>query len=388
MIEARFAGGWEGLDPRRPWKPADVERWLKGAYAKFYDPDGGNQTDTEAIADLMGLERALAASATQLVPQSAVSRNQPKPPVAGITAAELQGREFKPIKWVISDLLPEGASILGGKPKVGKSWLVLGLASAVAGGECALGELPVSRGEVIYLALEDGRRRLQRRLRKMLGTAPWPQGLTFFTEWPRVDQGGIEELDKWLIEHPKAQLVVIDTLKHIRAPESARIQGYGADYEAVTPLQQLATKHGVAVLIVTHLRKLDADDPLDTVQGTLGISGGVDGIYVFKRPKGSLEGTLYYRGRDIEEGEKVLVWKPGETMLWRLKDATETPVAGDAVLEAIKPGEAIGPEDLAERTGLPNDTIRQRLKRLADSGQIVRLKRGTYCLPTTSITDF
>jgi len=75
-------------------------------------------------------------------------------------------------------------------------------------------------------------------------------------------------------------------------------------------------------------------------------------------------------------------------MLWRIDDAAEAPKAGDAVLEAIKPGEALSTQELGDRIGLPADTVRQRLKRLADTGQIVRLERGSYCLPATPIDAF
>ncbi len=41
---------------------------------------------------------------------------------AGIfSAAELQGRVFPPIKWIVPDILPEGLTLLAGKPKLGKS---------------------------------------------------------------------------------------------------------------------------------------------------------------------------------------------------------------------------------------------------------------------------
>jgi hypothetical protein len=391
MIETRFAGGWTGLDARRPWKAQDVERWLKGAYEKFYDPEAGDsQTEAaEAIAALMGPGRALAGAAA---PNAITQRNTQKPPpatVAGISAAELQGRDFSPIKWVISDLLPEGASILGGKPKVGKSWLVLGLASAVASrDDYAFGEMPVSRGDVLYLALEDGQRRLKRRMAKILGNRPWPKDLTFFTEWPRVNEGGVEAIDKWLDEHPNTQLVVIDTLKHIEPSELTKGQGgYRADYQSITPLQNLAQRRGVAILIVTHLRKLGSDDPIDMLQGTLGLSGGIDNFYVFTRPKNSLKGTLYYRGRDVDEGELALIWREGDSMLWRLDD--DSPAKpGDAVLEAIRPGETVSPQALADRLNLPADTVGKRLERLAESGQVVRLKRGSYGLPAQAMTDF
>jgi RecA-family ATPase len=57
--------------------------------------------------------------------------------------------------------LPEGLTLPAGKPKLGKSWLALSVAFAVAAGGVALGTYPVAQGEVLYLALEDNERRLQ-----------------------------------------------------------------------------------------------------------------------------------------------------------------------------------------------------------------------------------
>ena len=388
MIETRFAGGWQGLDPRRPWKPADVERWLKGAYEKFYDPDG-SMTETEIALSLVGATTAAVATpeSTQgaMTPASA---QKPSRPPEGFSAADLQGQAFEPIKWVITDVLPEGASILGGKPKVGKSWLTLGIASAVASEEdYAFGELRVERGDVLYLALEDGKRRLQRRLRKMLGDKKrWPRGLFFFTEWPRVDQGGIEAIEKWLDDHRTAQLIVIDTLKHIEAAELTKGNGgYRADYASITPLQHLAQKRGVAILIVTHLRKLGSDDPIDMLQGTLGLSGGIDNFYVFTRTKGSAKGTLYYRGRDVDEGELALVWREGDSMLWRIDNEAPEPTARDTTLDAFRPDEEITIRDLADRLGAPYDTVKKRVQRLEALGQVERVERGKYRLAAAAL---
>jgi len=68
----------------------------------------------------------------------------------------------------------------------------------------------------------------------------------------------------------------------------------------------LASRHGVAVILVHHTRKADADDALDTVSGTLGLTGAPDTIIVLRRQHGAV--TLYGRGRDIEELEKALVF--------------------------------------------------------------------------------
>ncbi len=86
--------------------------------------------------------------------------------------------ELPPVKWAVSGIVPEGVTLLAGKPKLGKSWLTLGLGVATAMVGVTLGTKRVVRGEVFYVALEDNRRRLQKRLDKLLGAARPPKGST------------------------------------------------------------------------------------------------------------------------------------------------------------------------------------------------------------------
>jgi hypothetical protein len=116
-----------------------------------------------------------------------------------ITAAKLQRETFPPVSYVIPDLIPEGLSILAGRPKIGKSWLALEVAIAVAAGRICLGDRKASVGDVLYAALEDNPRRLQRRIDKMLSpvSADWPERLSLATEWRRLDKGGVEDVAGW-----------------------------------------------------------------------------------------------------------------------------------------------------------------------------------------------
>jgi hypothetical protein len=41
------------------------------------------------------------------------------------SAADLMARQFAAMRWAVDGLIPECASILAGRPKTGKSWLVL-----------------------------------------------------------------------------------------------------------------------------------------------------------------------------------------------------------------------------------------------------------------------
>ena len=83
-----------------------------------------------------------------------------------ITAAELGEMYFAPLQFVCDPILTPGATMLAGRPKCNKSWLMLEIAFAVATGESACGEWKTEQGDVLYLALEDNHRRLKRRLGK------------------------------------------------------------------------------------------------------------------------------------------------------------------------------------------------------------------------------
>ena len=59
----------------------------------------------------------------------------------------LMSSELSSPPWAIPGLLPEGVSLLAGKPKMGKSWLALSLAISIAQGGNALGTLPTNQGD-------------------------------------------------------------------------------------------------------------------------------------------------------------------------------------------------------------------------------------------------
>ncbi len=290
------------------------------------------------------------------------------------TAAELIARELPPVSWAVRDLLPEGASILAGKPKIGKSWLVLALCVAVATGGVALGTKRVEQGEVLYLALEDNERRLQKRLKKLLTDGTVPTDLTIALNWPRLDKGGVEALADWLEDHPDARLVVVDTFKKIRPRTNSNRSVYEIDYEALEPLVSLAADHGVAVLVVHHSRKADADDPLDTISGSTGLTGGVDGAMVLKRERGRADAYLHITGRDIEEEIELALKWDADTAGWTIiGDAEEyrlseerTEIVG--VLEET--GEAMTPTEVADVLGKSVNTIKMRMWRMAKDGQL------------------
>jgi hypothetical protein len=106
-------------------------------------------------------------------------------------AKALQGKVFAPIKFIVKGYVVEGATLLGGRPKVGKSWLVLDWALAAARGGFCFGDVHCKEGSVLFLALEDNERRLKARINKILGDSNWPEKFEYATEWPRANEGAL-----------------------------------------------------------------------------------------------------------------------------------------------------------------------------------------------------
>lgn len=76
---------------------------------------------------------------------------------------EIMTTVYKPIEFVIDELVAQGLYILAGTPKVGKSWLVLDMCLSISKGESVLGQKTL-QGTALYLCLEDSYARIQNRL--------------------------------------------------------------------------------------------------------------------------------------------------------------------------------------------------------------------------------
>ena len=199
------------------------------------------------------------------------------------TAADLQRKTFAPVSYCVPELIPEGLTIIAGKPKIGKSWLALDICIAIAAGRICLGERKPVPGAVLYAAMEDNPRRLQRRIDRLLSpfNAQWPQRLTLTTSWRRLDKGGVDDIGQWIDQANSPRLVILDTLASVKPIKTQ--QGYTEDYESIAALHRVANEKAVSIILLHHTRKMEAEDPVDTVSGTLGLAGCADSILVLAR---------------------------------------------------------------------------------------------------------
>lgn len=302
----------------------------------------------------------------------------------GISAAALMTMQFDPINYVVPGYIAEGLTVLAGSPKIGKSWWALGVGIAVAAGRPAFGSIAVEQGDVLYLALEDNRRRLKRRLLKMGVTSP-PDRLTVCTEWPSLDEGCLDEINAWIASVDRPLLIVVDVLTKVRGAANGKDSAYEADYRTLTGLQMIAGQHGLAIVVVHHTRKMEAEDPFDSVSGTRGLTGAADTVLVLKRDSGTPRTTLYGRGRDIEEIETAFEFER-DSGTWRVVGAAhevaktdERQIILDTLREAGKP---LSAREVSDLTGKSYETIRRTMTRMVHSEEIERKAQGQYTCPT------
>ena len=222
-------------------------------------------------------------------------------PLVTVDGRTLMDRPLEPPNFVVDTLISQGLHILAGSPKVGKSWLALWLAVTVAKGEPVWG-MSVKQGTTLYLCLEDSVLRIQNRLFEITEDAP--DSVHFCTECAPIGQGLEEQVEGFLVAHPDTVLVLVDTLQMVRPVHDAT---YANDYRDLSVLKRLADKHGIAILLIHHLRKEKAEDVFHRISGTTAISGAVDSSFTLVEDRrGSGKAKLSCIGRDIEYRELSL----------------------------------------------------------------------------------
>ena len=198
-------------------------------------------------------------------------------------------------------LLVEGTCILSAKPKLGKSWLALSMCIAVAKGEDFLG-YHTNKCSTLYLDLETSEQLQQKRLRKVLHGEPVPGNFYLETETDSLEDGFIEQIEAYLEEDPNIGIVVIDVFQIIRSPvKSMKESEYEHAYRDITPLNELAQKHHISIILVCHDRKaVDPDDPFSNILGSTGLQGAATQMMVMFRKRAGDPIHISVKGKTID----------------------------------------------------------------------------------------
>ncbi len=308
----------------------------------------------------------------------------------GYTATELMNIKFPDIVWIIPDFLPVGLMLLAGKPKTGKSRLCLHIADAATRGRPLFNSLHVEPIGILYLALEDKEQRFQERMSEILnGTQPSDKFHVYF-DWSRSNEGGIQELDSWLKDHPDVKLVIIDVLAMIRANAENKkgMYSYYEDYTEIMKFKKVAEENSIAIIMIHHSTKLqNADDPYDAMAGTTGLPAAADTLAVLRSDRTGNKVELQIAGRDVLSNCIYLKYNNDDAS-WVTTMPITLPKRSkerQAIIDVLSRNAGLmGSREIAALLGRSDEkgynAVRQLLHQMKKKGEITQTEAG-YKLP-------
>ena len=301
------------------------------------------------------------------------------------TGTHLLQQDYPPLHYFVDEILTEGLTILGGKPKKGKSYLSLDMSLSIAVGRQAFRKFETEQARVLYVSLEDGPRRLQKRLRQIQPNIETPDGLDFLYEFPRLGAGALEALEHYGKTYG---VIILDVLGRM-LPDMQSVRKSLSEYqeftEMLSPLQKWATAAHVAVLLIDHVRKAAAEDIFDTIIGSQGKWGQADNGLVYERKGEEKDGVLNIAGRDLEECKIVLTLSDGHLEFLGKGESFEMDSEQNRIVKILEEEHRpMGIPEIMKAMGLMNDQHYKRFRvvmhSLYSDDRVGRTKRGLYTL--------
>lgn len=281
--------------------------------------------------------------------------------------------------WLIEPLWTDrGAGWIAGPPKVGKSWIGLEMALAVASNRPCMGRFPVhAHGPVLVYCVEDGPQDTSHRMRGLCAA----RGVDFDrlpVGWLEARQLAIDRPGDQLrlaatVKRTKARMLLLDPLVRLHHGDESSSQDMSRLLSFLRALQQ---DYGVAVVLAHHTRKAPASDPGQALRGSGDLHAWSDSALYYAKGRTTHRLAIEHRSHPAPPGLSIRL--AGDPPRLVVTDATEHSLA-DQILAALADG-PLARADLRAHLGVRNEALGDALQQLERDGRIRRV-RGRFALP-------
>ena len=238
--------------------------------------------------------------------------------VTWVSALEMSKQSITENPDIIENLLPIGVTLISAPSKMGKTFLCMQMANAIAKGDSFLG-YQCKKKNAYYIALEDPKDNQIRRLKN--SGSKISQGYDIeFCEPYQVSFNLEKKILNYLYFNPELGVVIVDTFEKIR---DCNERTYSIEYKEVTHYHELAMKYGISIILVMHtIKNINYTNIFANVSGSAGTLAAADGLMVLIRNQmDSNIKELHLDGKGIPAD--IIKMKQNNNMTYQKVDTTD-----------------------------------------------------------------
>ena len=296
---------------------------------------------------------------------------------AGVTANDLRFHVSKPVQWFDRDerIVPEGTTLLIGRPKSGKSLLCEQIAVEMA-----------ETRSVAYFAFEYGKNLMMDRFIRHLEQNTDYTGLRLFSRDDVPAKERPLSFVKRILGNAKSgglgyQVALIDVLNKVKP----RTDGsYDREYDAVAQITELSPSLVNALVVVHHTRKRDSKassvvlGSVDEALGSTALAGAFDTVVGLTRKEELL--TLSHESRLFESRRWGMTFVEGRLVPMTSSEMTAAQLQRSAPLQSriidVLTEKPMSQSELAAQLGVGGVSVNKAVASLHDKGLITAPRRG------------
>jgi hypothetical protein len=209
-----------------------------------------------------------------------------------------------PYEWLVDTLIARGDStLLVGEPNVGKSWISLSLAVAVANGDDKWLKWGLNHhGRVLYVDEENPYDVVYHRLNQ-LGLKNHDNLRYLHRQGVRLDKRFDQFLDEAITYQPT--LIVLDSLTRIHTQDENNAGAMASLFN--DSINVLTNETGAAILLLHHTNKGDSNSSYVRTRGSSDIGAAVDCALEARGESPGTFGLIHFKSRRKQAGDVTYV---------------------------------------------------------------------------------
>lgn len=292
-------------------------------------------------------------------------------------ATKMMKKKIKNNEILIEKLLSAGVTLFAGSPKVGKTYFLLQLASALSSKNSIFLNNKCEFLKVLYFSNETNENEIKKRLNNLNSF----DNLYFnFNRNLNISDIELEIYNNKKRKNEKI-LVIIDTLQNIEYKQNYDNNNYKDMYKLINQYMILSEKHNCSFILVHHLNKNKDINIFNSINGSVALIGSAESIMILDKIEDYYK--LFIESRYIENNEIDLI--KNENGFFEVKNTESLLISDDSDINLLINFIALQEEKFIEATA-SEICARAHLKLTTPNVLLKKLKKYEDLLKQCHIT--